>query len=81
MRAALLLVLLITGCTTVLPGKDSQQHISLVPSVHFCLLASCNATFADKAERAGGDGTMTSVAGDQAQSATNESRLKLPGVK
>ena len=81
MRAALLLVLLITGCTTVLPGNESQQHISLVPAVHLCFLASCNATFSDKAERAGGDGTMTSVAGDQAQSATNESRLKLPGVK
>ena len=81
MRAALLLTLLLAGCTTVLPGKDSQQHISLVPSVHFCLLASCNATFADKAERAGGDGTMTTVTGDQKQNATNESRLKLPGVK
>ena len=81
MRTVLLLPLILAGCTTVLPGKDSQQHISLVPAVHLCLLASCNATFADRAERAGGDGTSTTTTGDAKLDATNETRIKLPGVK
>lgn len=68
---------ILSGCTTVYSPDAGDKHTSVLPSIMVCLASSCNGTWADRAERAGGDGISTGSTLTTKQTSDNKPNIPL----
>lgn len=73
------LMIFMAGCTYAPQHEGSNGHTSVLPAVVVCLLAACDTSFSDRAERAGDQADVSNAGGETVdQTATAVPTVSIP---